>query len=90
NKMKAIVAPTLIVTGDEDWPCLGPGIFIKREIATAGLIVMPNTGHAVNLEEPAAFNRHLLDFFHAADSGKWPTRDPRAMAKSILGTSKRA
>jgi pimeloyl-ACP methyl ester carboxylesterase len=89
DQMKAITAPTLVVTGDEDWPCLEPGIFMKRQIATAGLAVMPNAGHAVNLEEPAAFNRHLLDFFHAAESGKWPTRDPRAMNESILGTSER-
>jgi hypothetical protein len=47
--------------------------------------VMPNAGHAINLEEPDAFNRHLSDFFHAVEVGTWPTRDPRALAPSILG-----
>ena len=25
EQMKAITAPTLVVSGDEDWPCLEPG-----------------------------------------------------------------
>jgi pimeloyl-ACP methyl ester carboxylesterase len=85
DKMKAISAPALIITGDEDWPCLEPGILMKRTIPTAALVVMPNAGHAINLEEPAAFNAHLADFFHAVDAGRWPKRDPRAMAAAILG-----
>jgi pimeloyl-ACP methyl ester carboxylesterase len=85
EKMTTITAPTLIMTGDEDWPCLEPALLMKRQIATAGLVVMPNAGHAINLEEPAAFNQHLADFFHAVDVGAWRNRDPRAMKDTILG-----
>jgi pimeloyl-ACP methyl ester carboxylesterase len=85
EQMKAITVPTLIMTGDEDWPCLEPGLLMKRTIPTAGLVVMPNAGHTINLEEPAAFNQHLADFFHAVDVDAWPTRDPRALVTSILG-----
>jgi pimeloyl-ACP methyl ester carboxylesterase len=85
DRMRGITAPTLIMTGDEDWPCLEPGILMKRSIASAALVVMPNAGHAINLEEPAAFNQHLADFFHAVDLGKWPRRDPRAEGGAILG-----
>jgi hypothetical protein len=46
---------------------------------------MPNAGHNINLEDPAAFNGHLQELFLAADAGTWPVRDPRAMAGSILG-----
>jgi pimeloyl-ACP methyl ester carboxylesterase len=84
--MEKIDVPTLVMTGDEDWPCLEASLFMKRRIKTAGLVVMPNTGHTLNLEEPAAFNRHLQDFLHAVDLGRWPTRDPRAEANAILGT----
>ena len=42
DKMKTITAPTLIMTGDEDWPCLEPGILMKKNIATAALVVMAN------------------------------------------------
>ena len=85
DKMKAITVPTLIMTGDEDWPCLEPGILMKKNISTAALVVMPNAGHNINLEDPAGFNAHLSELFAAADAGTWPVRDPRAMAGSILG-----
>jgi pimeloyl-ACP methyl ester carboxylesterase len=85
DRMRTIAAPTLIMTGDEDWSCLEPALLMKRTIPTSALVVMPNAGHAINLEEPDAFNRHLSDFFHAVEVGAWPTRDPRALAPSILG-----
>jgi pimeloyl-ACP methyl ester carboxylesterase len=85
EKMKAITVPTLIMTGDEDWPCLEPGLLMKRTIPTAALIVMPNAGHTINLEEPAAFNQHISEFFHTVDVGAWRTRDPRATVSAILG-----
>lgn len=86
DEMKAIATPTLIITGDEDWACLQPGILMKKHIATAGLAVMPNSGHAINLEDPDVFNRHLDDFFQAVELGRWPQRDPRAMSGAILGS----
>ena len=85
DQMKTIAAPTLVMTGDEDWPCLEPAILMKRSIPTAGLVVLPNAGHTINLEEPAIFNQHVADFLHAADLGRWPVRNPRAMANAILG-----
>jgi pimeloyl-ACP methyl ester carboxylesterase len=85
DQIKTISAPTLVMTGDEDWPCLEPALFMKRTIPTAALVVMPNCGHTINLEEPAAFNAHLAEFFAAVDAGAWRRRDPRAMAGSILG-----
>jgi pimeloyl-ACP methyl ester carboxylesterase len=85
DKMKTITAPTLIMTGDEDWPCLEPGLLMKRTIPTAALVVMPNAGHAINLEDPAAFNLHIADFFHTVDVGAWRKHDPRAMVSTILG-----
>ncbi len=85
EKMKAITVPTLIMTGDEDWPCLEPGLLMKRTIPTAALVVMPNAGHTINLEEPAAFNQHIAEFFHTVDVGAWRKRDPRATVSAILG-----
>lgn len=85
DKMKSLTVPALVMTGDEDWPCLEPSLLIKRTVASAALVVMPNAGHAINIEEPAAFNQHLADFFHAVDVGSWRERDPRAMASTILG-----
>lgn len=85
DEMKRLTVPTLIVTGDEDWPCLQPGILMKRNIPSAALAVIPNSGHGINLEEPERFNRIVGDFLAEVTSGRWPTRDPRAMVASITG-----
>jgi pimeloyl-ACP methyl ester carboxylesterase len=47
---------------------------MKRKIPSAGLLVIPNSGHTINLEEPDLFNRALLDFLTAVDAGRWPER----------------
>src|SRR6201996_3394849 len=60
--MKRIDVPTLIITGDEDWPCLLPGILMKQNIASAALVVMPNSGHAINIEDPDENNRTVANF----------------------------
>jgi pimeloyl-ACP methyl ester carboxylesterase len=83
--MKKLAVPTLVATGDEDDPCLESGLLMKRTIPTAALVVLPNTGHALNLEEPDLFNRLCDDFFHQVESGRWPRRDPRSVTGSILG-----
>src|SRR3954468_8798523 len=85
DQMQKMTTPTLIMTGDEDWPCLEPALLMKRTIPTAALIVMPNAGHTINLEDPAAFNQHIADFLHTVDVGAWRKRDPRAMVSAILG-----
>lgn len=74
RQLERLDVPTLIVTGDEDDPCLEPGLFMKWKIPAAGLLVLPNSGHTINLEEPEAFNRALLDFLTAVDAGRWPRR----------------
>ena len=86
TEMAAMTVPSLILTGDEDWPCLEPALLMKRTIPSADLVVLPRTGHTLNLEEPALFNAALERFFHAVDNGAWQPRDLRAMAGSILGT----
>ena len=88
DKLAACKVPMLVVTGDEDWPCLAPGVFIKRTCPSAGLLVIPNSGHAVNIEEPGAFNAALAEFLAQVDAGRWPARDPRAISQSITGMTK--
>jgi pimeloyl-ACP methyl ester carboxylesterase len=90
DQMKSITAPALIMTGDEDWPCLEPALLMKRTIPTSALVVMPNAGHAINLEDPEAFNRHVGEFLHTVDRGAWPKRDPRAVTDTIMGDASKA
>ena len=85
DQMKAMTMPVLVLTGDEDWPCLQPALLMKQNIPTAALSVMPNCGHTINIEDPDQFNRLVSDFIVQVDAGRWPMRDPRAMVASITG-----
>jgi pimeloyl-ACP methyl ester carboxylesterase len=83
-QMRQMLVPTLIMTGDEDEPCLEPGLFMKRTIPTAGLLVIPKSGHTINLEEPEAFNRAVSGFLTAVEAGKWGPRNPASLSASAI------
>ena len=83
-QMRQLQVPTLVVTGDEDEPCLEPGLFMKRVIPGAGLVIVPKTGHTINLEEPEAFNRIVSDFLGAVESGRWEARNPASLSSSAI------
>ena len=85
EQMRALSVPTLVLTGDEDWPCLAPGLLMKQTIPSAALAVMPNCGHGINEEDPDEFNRLVGGFIAQVDAGRWPARDPRAISASITG-----
>ena len=78
KEISAIEAPTLIINGDEDDMCLEVGLFLKRTIKTSGLLIVPKTGHTINLEEPALFNSQLLKFYSSIKASTWGKRDKRA------------
>jgi len=89
DEMKAIRIPTLILTGDEDDPCLEPALMMKRAIPTSGLVVMPCAGHTINIEDPDEFNRQVFSFLSAVEMHAWPTRDPRSTSGGILGMARK-
>jgi pimeloyl-ACP methyl ester carboxylesterase len=72
-ELKKLMVPSLIVVGDQDEPCIEPGIFMKRHIPHAGLLMVPMTGHTVNIEEPMLFNQAVAEFFASVESGRWGT-----------------
>jgi len=84
EQMRQIRVPTLIITGDEDDPCIEASILMKRTIPSAALVVLPCSGHAINLEEPALFNQFIEQFFHQVEAGRWQLRDPRSLTDKIL------
>ncbi len=69
--LRALNIPTLLVTGDEDGPCIEPSQFLKTTLPDATLWVVPRTGHLLNLEEPALFNRGVFEFLAAVEHGRW-------------------
>ena len=85
GELERLEVPALLVTGDEDEGCLDPNVMLKRTIPTAALAVLPATGHACNLEEPALFNRLVLDFIATVEAGRWTARDPRSLSAGLTG-----
>ncbi len=59
------------IQGDEDAPCLEANLMLKSALPNAGLWVCPNSGHTINLEEPAAFNAQLDIFLAAVERSCW-------------------
>jgi len=70
--------PLLVVVGDEDDSCLEGSVFLKRTVPTAGLLVIPRSGHTITSEEPATFNAALAELFAAAEAGRWLAHKPSA------------
>lgn len=71
SELTKFSVPLLVVVGDEDDWCLDPSVFLKRTVPTAGLNVIPRSGHTITSEEPAAFNAALAELFAAAEAGRW-------------------
>jgi pimeloyl-ACP methyl ester carboxylesterase len=86
DRMKQMQVPTLVIVGDEDDHCIQPGVFMKKTIPAAGLLILPKTGHTVNLEEPDRFNSFVDAFIGMAEAGHWTARDPRAIPAEIMKT----
>jgi pimeloyl-ACP methyl ester carboxylesterase len=83
DRLNRLDVPTLVLIGDEDEPCVDPAVFMKREIPTAGLVVIPQSGHTINLEEPAAFNAVVADFLRLVEAGRWARRS--TVTTKLLG-----
>ena len=69
--LKHFSVPLLVIVGDEDEPCIDGSVFLKRTVPTAGLLMIPRSGHNVQSEEPAAFNAALAELFTSAEAGRW-------------------
>ena len=63
--IRTLRVPALVVVGEDDAGCRKPSEFLARTLPMAELVVVPDTGHGVNLEEPALFNARLLAFIEA-------------------------
>jgi len=78
DKLKRFSVPLLVIVGDEDEPCIDGSVFLKRTAPTAGLLVIPRSGHNIPSEEPAQFNAALAELFASAEAGRWLAHKPRS------------
>lgn len=82
--------PVLLAVGDEDAACLETNLMLKSALPNAGLWICPNTGHAINLEEPAAFNAEVENFMGAVERGGSRGACPGIKPRPVLQLQRRA
>lgn len=66
--LRALSAPTLLIAGEHDEPCVKVHRFMADAIPGARHVVIPRVGHLTNLEAPTAFNRAVASFLRGAAS----------------------
>ena len=62
NSLPAVAAPALVLVGADDTPFLGATEYMAAKIPQSTHVVIPDAGHAANLDQPAAFNRAVDAF----------------------------
>jgi len=69
TRIAAITAPTLVITGDEDFIC-GPvcAAEISRAISGAREVIIGDAGHMVFVEQAQAFHDEVADFLEGSNS----------------------
>jgi pimeloyl-ACP methyl ester carboxylesterase len=81
-RLRELSAPTLLIVGEHDEPCLKAHRFMAAEIPGARHVLIPGVGHLTNLEAPAAFNRAVTRFLRATVG----PAAPRGRARGGLST----
>ncbi len=68
NRLRAFKTPVMLVTGDEDYYLVGEtNEFLKGSLPDASWHQFSGTGHLVNIERAAEFNRLLMTFVRARE-----------------------
>jgi pimeloyl-ACP methyl ester carboxylesterase len=62
ESLSNIAVPTLVVVGALDTPFLAAADYMAAKVPGAVKAVIPDAGHASNIDQPEAFNRIVLDF----------------------------
>jgi pimeloyl-ACP methyl ester carboxylesterase len=62
NSLPNIKAPALVIVGANDAPFLNAADYMAAKIPNAAKVVIPDAGHAVNIDQPQIFNQAVLRF----------------------------
>jgi pimeloyl-ACP methyl ester carboxylesterase len=65
DSLADIKAPVLIVIGEKDEPFMAGSQYMANKIPNARLEIIPDAGHASNMDQPEAFNRVVLEFLRS-------------------------
>ena len=64
SSLPTVAVPSLVVVGANDTPFLAASDYMAAKIPAAAKVVIPNAGHAANIDQPAAFNAAILRFLN--------------------------
>lgn len=67
DELVDISVPALVLVGEDDKPYRRAGEVMSAKLANARHVVVPDAGHIVNIEQPAAFEREVLAFLAALE-----------------------
>jgi pimeloyl-ACP methyl ester carboxylesterase len=62
SSLPEIKVPSLVLVGANDQPFLAASDYMAAKIPGAKKVVLPDAGHAANIDQPAAFNAAVLGF----------------------------
>ena len=62
DHLPEIDVPTLVIVGEKDEPYHDASRYMQSKIPSARLEMIPDAGHAANMDQPEAFNRVVLEF----------------------------
>ncbi len=62
ESLPSIKVPSLVLVGADDEPFLNATDYMAAKIPDAAKVVIPDAGHASNIDQPAAFNEAVLQF----------------------------
>ena len=62
GSLPSIAVPALVLVGARDQPFLAAAEYMAAKIPGATRAVIPDAGHASNIDQPEAFNREVLAF----------------------------
>jgi pimeloyl-ACP methyl ester carboxylesterase len=62
SSLPDIKVPSLVVVGAKDTPFLAASDYMAAKIPGARKVVIPDAGHAANMDQPEAFNAAVLGF----------------------------
>ncbi|HXG20815.1 MAG TPA: alpha/beta fold hydrolase [Methylomirabilota bacterium] len=62
NSLESITVPTLVLVGDKDDAYFAATDYMASKIPGAKKVVIPDAGHAANIDQPEKFNQAVLEF----------------------------
>lgn len=67
QSLKSIPQPTLVLVGENDTPFLAGTDYMANRIPNNTHVVVPDAGHAANIDNPTAFNEAVISFLNDLD-----------------------